>query len=453
MLQSYINEKGQFPPYSIALHLSDLNPKFAKSNDIQLVSREVVYYDVTQFVLGGPITGIQRVVNAFLQQDVCPVVFYNNNYYKFVDNKIAPKFIYSPLTKLLNFIGKHTYMFFSSLNFTLLQKIKNLRLKMVLKNINVDYRIPLQLSEIEEANIFISDLPSSREHLEFLLVLSYFTRSSIGIFLHDLIPITHPELMPKNSTAEFNLYAKLLLNIEKVFVSTQSVLSTYENYRKMFKTFNTDQKTFITSFPDFRKSLIKNDSPIKFSEKENEILNSDKPFLLAVGTVFTRKNYSLVLRALQKLNEVNITCNFVIAAHKSWGDSALEFAFKQFTDSKKYTFILYGLSDTKLEKFYEKASIVVFPSLAEGFGLPILEARNYGKIVLANEIEPMLSFSKVDSGIITLPPHSSAWAEKIKQILQKDVPINSPVVSDDNELKIPTVSSWCSSIIEKIQDR
>lgn len=453
MLQSYINEKGQFPTYSIALHLSDFNPKFAKINDVQLVSRKVVFYDVTQFVLGGPITGIQRVVNAFLEQDVCPVVFYNNNYYKFVNNKIAPNIMYSPLTKLLNYIGKHTYLFFSNLNSTPLQKIRKLRLKMSLKNLNVDYRAPLQLSEIEEAHIFISDLPASREHLEFLLVLSSFTRSSIAIFLHDLIPIIYPELMPKNSTAEFNLYAKLLLNAKKVFVSTQSVLSTYEDYRKMFKTFNTDQKTFITSFPDFRKSLIKVNSPIKFSEKENEILNSDKPFALAVGTIFTRKNYSLVLRALQKLNEANIPCNFVIAAYKSWGDSALEFAFKQFTDSKKYTFILYGLSDRKLEKFYEKASIVVFPSLAEGFGLPILEARSYGKIVLVNELEPMMSLSKVDSGIITLPPHSNAWAEKIKQILQKDLPINSFVVSDHNEVKIPSVSSWCLSIIEKILDR
>jgi len=450
MLQSYINKKGRFPKYAVALHLSDLNFEFPKVDDNQEVTRREILYDVTQFVLGGPITGIQRVVNAFLEQSVCPVVFYDGNYYKFVEDKIVPKKMYSPWTRSFNFISKHTHVFFSNVDSSLGLWIRSFRKKLTLKNLNVDYRKPLSLAEIEESNIFISDLPSSREHLEFLLVLSLFTKSKISIFLHDLIPITHPELMPKSSTNEFNLYAKLLMNVDKIFVSTESILSTYQNYKKIFTDFNLNQKTYVTSFPNFQKNMIESNIQLNYSKKEHSILRSDKPFILAVGTVFTRKNYSLVFRALQKIDNEKIQCSFVIAAHMSWGDSALDFAIEQFADSGNNLFIFYGLSDMKLAKFYEKAALVVFPSLAEGFGLPITEARSYGKLVLVNKIEPMLSFSKADSGIIAIDPNADAWAEMIELILKGNYPLNPMSVTNNRDSKHPDPLIWCSGIIDII---
>jgi glycosyltransferase involved in cell wall biosynthesis len=452
MFQSYINRYGRFPNYSVALHLSDLNCEFPKIDNNREITQGIVFYDVTQFVLGGPITGIQRVVNAFLEQSVCPVVFYNNNYYKFVENKIIPKNMYPLLTRIINFISKHTYVFFSNFNASPYLRIREYRKKLVLKNLNVDYKKPLSLMELEESNIFISDLPASREHLEFLLVLSNFTKSKISIFVHDLIPITFPELMPKNSTIEFNLYGKLLINVDRIFFSTEYVLSVYQNYKKMFTNFNLNQTTYVTSFPNFKKNLIDSKVRLYFSKTELNILDSDKPFILAVGTVFTRKNYSLVLRALKKIDNEKIQCRFVIAAHKNWGDSALNFAIKESADSKKNIFFIYGLSDAKLAKFYEKASLVVFPSLAEGFGLPIIEARSYGKVVLVNKIEPMLSFSKTDSGIIAIDPNSDAWAKMIEQILEGEYPINLMNVTNNSHSKYQNTLDWCSAIIEIIHN-
>ena len=150
--------------------------------------------------------------------------------------------------------------------------------------------------------------------------------------------------------------------------------------------------------------------------------------------------------------EKKIQCDFIIAAHKNWGDSALDFAIRQFTDRGNKLFILYGLSDMKLKEFYDKAALVAFPSLAEGFGLPIIEARSYGKLVLVNKIEPMLSFSRTDSGVIAVDPNSNAWAEMIELILEGNFPLNLKSVANNTESKHKDYLNWCSEIINMIHN-
>ncbi len=49
----------------------------------------------------------------------------------------------------------------------------------------------------------------------------------------------------------------------------------------------------------------------------------------------------------------------------------------------------HDLSDTELAQAYAQADILMFPSLAEGFGLPILEAQSVGRPVITSDRSPM----------------------------------------------------------------
>ena len=53
----------------------------------------------------------------------------------------------------------------------------------------------------------------------------------------------------------------------------------------------------------------------------------------------------------------------------------------------------YDISDSDLLKEYKNSDLVVFPSLYEGFGMPIIEAQAIGRVVLTSNIEPMLEIS------------------------------------------------------------
>ena len=62
-----------------------------------------------------------------------------------------------------------------------------------------------------------------------------------------------------------------------------------------------------------------------------------------------------------------------------------------------------NLSNEELLEEYDKASIFLFPSLAEGFGLPIVEAQSRGCIVITSNIEPMRSVLGKDGGVLVNP--------------------------------------------------
>lgn len=107
-------------------------------------------------------------------------------------------------------------------------------------------------------------------------------------------------------------------------------------------------------------------------------------FLLAVGHFEKRKNYGNLIDAVSILKSRGSSCPLVIIGNDSGQGSALEKKISEL-NLKKEVRILTGLSDQEVLWSYQCSSLFVFPSLYEGFGIPILEAMASGKpMVLSN---------------------------------------------------------------------
>src|SRR5215472_3063623 len=97
-------------------------------------------------------------------------------------------------------------------------------------------------------------------------------------------------------------------------------------------------------------------------------------FLLAVGTVEPRKNYARLLAAYRQLRERPGFPQLVIAGRPGWayGDTLNQIR------SEPGVRYLGHVDEPTLEALYQSAAILAFPSLYEGFGLPLLEAMAHG---------------------------------------------------------------------------
>lgn len=409
----YIKSSGQFPSYSEALHLFDLKNqiKYLYSPKIhQNVNNElVVYVDITQFAQQGFLTGIQRVVNAFIE--FAPhhkfIFFRDKSYYEFTDFNLQNLQKRAKLFRLLEMVYKFFSKFIYSKKFK--KSSKAFREKFVnflyfdIKQIDID--------DLISANLFIPDLPSNRAHLEAVLCLGAFTNINLSIFVHDLIPITHPELMPANSTGEFNLYAKTLLNANKIICASNFVKNSYLDYRKINSKFNSKQKIYVQPFPQFLQN--KNNGLQNVSSKFRNLLG-ENDYILAVGSILPRKNLSLLVRALKILEDNNISCNLIILAHNNWQDFGLDLACKSLKFNK--VSIYYHSNDSELVYAYQNSLALGFPSLAEGFGLPVLESLSYSKITIVNNIEPMRSLS-LSKNLRKLDSRAVNWANEIASLI------------------------------------
>ncbi len=97
-------------------------------------------------------------------------------------------------------------------------------------------------------------------------------------------------------------------------------------------------------------------------------------YILAVGTVEPRKNYPRLLAAYRQLRDRLNAPPLVIAGRPGWayGDTLLQIGAEP---GVRY---LGHVDEATLTALYESAAVLAFPSLYEGFGLPLLEAMAHG---------------------------------------------------------------------------
>ena len=109
------------------------------------------------------------------------------------------------------------------------------------------------------------------------------------------------------------------------------------------------------------------------------------PFLLHVGAIQKRKN---VVRLLEAFERLKPKYQLVLAGSSGYGAEAIMARIGRSPARGRVRVIGY-VSDDLLAKLYHAAELLVFPSLEEGFGLPILEAMSAGAPVVTSDCSAM----------------------------------------------------------------
>lgn len=114
----------------------------------------------------------------------------------------------------------------------------------------------------------------------------------------------------------------------------------------------------------------------------------DFPYIFTVGTVQPRKNYIRLIQALVQLRNKGIDIHLVIAGGKGWLDNPIYQAISD-NHMEKFVHFIGFASDEDLPALYKNATCLAFPSLYEGFGLPVLEAMAAGVPVLTSNVSSL----------------------------------------------------------------
>jgi glycosyltransferase involved in cell wall biosynthesis len=137
------------------------------------------------------------------------------------------------------------------------------------------------------------------------------------------------------------------------------------------------------------------------------------PFLLHVGSCIPRKRIDVLLEVFA-------------AVRKSWPEIRLTQVGGQWTPAQqrqieRYCLVpavrqLRGLDRRTLAALYRQAALVLLPSEAEGFGLPVIEALACGAIVVASDI-PVLREVGGDGTVYCPAAQVDCWADTVNRLL------------------------------------
>lgn len=112
------------------------------------------------------------------------------------------------------------------------------------------------------------------------------------------------------------------------------------------------------------------------------------PFFLFVGTISRRKNLTNILLAFDKFADQQTDTMFVVVGKKVWWQDELKAAYDGMRHRDRVLFIGHADSE-QLAQLMGSAVALVYTSLFEGFGIPIVEAFNAGTAVITSNTTSM----------------------------------------------------------------
>lgn len=209
--------------------------------------------------------------------------------------------------------------------------------------------------------------------------------------IHDLVLIRHT----KNKIKKF-LYQILWYKIPCKIADRVTCISntTLEDLKS------------IVHLPDDKAIVIYNavDSIFKYYPKG---FNHSMPNILHIGTSWN-KNLPKVIEALE-----GIKCNLtIIGSIDSSMKSSLHTHKIKYTNKQK-------LSDEEIVEEYNRSDIISFPSIFEGFGMPIVEGQSIGRPVLTSNINPMKEIAG-DGACLIDPQNTSSIRKGFLSIINSD---------------------------------
>lgn len=141
-------------------------------------------------------------------------------------------------------------------------------------------------------------------------------------------------------------------------------------------------------------------------------------YFLFVGTHDPRKNLLRVLQAFELINPKSNGLHIVIVGGSGWKSKAFHEMIRVHPLNHLIHLTGYQPRD-RLESFYKNALCLLFPSLYEGFGFPILEAMSCGTAVITSNISSMPEVAG-DAALLVDPHNVYALAEAMHGIVKSE---------------------------------
>ena len=138
-------------------------------------------------------------------------------------------------------------------------------------------------------------------------------------------------------------------------------------------------------------------------------------FILAVGNLQPRKNLLRLMAAYASLRASGQAVQLVIVGQAQWQSSTVYAAVERFGLEKDVVFTGY-VPDEDLVLLYNAARIFIYPSVYEGFGLPILEAMACGVPSIASSSSAMPEVAG-DAALLVDPHQEEAMAQAMLRLL------------------------------------
>ena len=209
-------------------------------------------------------------------------------------------------------------------------------------------------------------------------------------FIHDLIPMAMPELCVAELRNNFDEWLdSVFAHADFFLVNSQNTLA---DLRIAARKADAERETaVITLDADFRTAPTASGQELEDDTDSalRDLGLEREGFVLFVSTIEPRKNHALAFTAWLKLLRRHGAENcpkLVCVGQRGWLNSEAHARLRASEDLQRQVLILSNISDAVLSKLYEACICTLYPSLYEGWGLPVTESLCFGKVPIISRV-------------------------------------------------------------------
>ncbi|MDQ1588145.1 MAG: hypothetical protein QOJ77_1310 [Microbacteriaceae bacterium] len=232
------------------------------------------------------------------------------------------------------------------------------------------------------------------------------TGDQLAVTIHDVVPWTHPETLKPHGVAWHKSMAKRAQrHADAIVVPTHAVGAQLEEIFKLG-----DRVRVIGGAPSSALRLP--------ADEDGRAARLELPprYVLSIGTAEPRKGLAPLIQSLGLLEDRELP--LLVVGPQGWGDISIQglAAAAGLPEGRVQTFGV--LSDEDLAVVLRRATVFVYPSLAEGFGLPLVEAFQFGTPVIHSD-DPALVEVGGGAGLVVERNDAVGYPERLAAAISR----------------------------------
>lgn len=263
----------------------------------------------------------------------------------------------------------------------------------------------------------LPELAVEQPRTERILAMARHANSRTGVIGFDCVPLSSGETTAPGMGGAFAGNLAAVRHVDRVATISDAAALEYTGWRQMLTG---------TGLPGPHIAAV--DLPVQAeSASSSDVERARQRFspdglrvLLCVGSHEPRKNHLAVLEAAESAWRSGSRFRLVFVGGNSWGAADFRARLAEIQGRGRPVRTESALPDQELWAAYALARAVVFPSLNEGYGLPVAEALASGTPVITSNFGSMAQIARHGGALLVDPRDDDALGRAVRAVLEDD---------------------------------
>lgn len=261
--------------------------------------------------------------------------------------------------------------------------------------------------------------------------------AKIMVLLHDIIAIDHPDYCDNKLSAAFSHHIETVLAYsDTLFFDSEYTKTKLKAY--FLRSHIGCSSELVVNYPGFSIDLVNSDRSVR-----SFVSSATNDAYIAVSTLEPRKNHQYLLDAFDLIWHKAPNVKLCIIGKYGWKSEKMVERIVSHPYYGKQLFWFEDLDDNELLYAYRNAKACIYPSIVEGFGLPLIEALSLGCPVFASDIPVFHEVAGDCCQYFSLDEQ-----ESLVNLIVKDQDVDADAVSELNSFSWPDWKQSTSHLLK-----